>query len=79
MPSKNGRVRKTAKLSADELVELKMRQAVLQQVQMHLQMVQESYRQWTIAVRDKYGLTERYQVNLQTGKLTPREEEVDGG
>jgi len=70
---RDGKRKPDQHLTPEELIEFRLRKAALDQARAMFMMVEEAYRAWTIQIKDKYGLPAQYDIDVRTGRMTPKE------
>ena len=69
----NGKDPRYAQLTPSELAEFTIRQQALNLARIEYTMLEESYIAWTKGIKEKYGLTAQFDIDLSDGTLTPKE------
>lgn len=68
-----------AMLNPGDLDQFRLRRANYEMAANHLEMVEESYKAFVNTLRERYDIVaERFDVDLRTGTIIPREEENVG-
>ena len=65
-------------MTADELVEFRLRRTTLEQARCQFLMIEESYQHWCEAIGKKYELAGKFSVDSASGALMPQAEVPNG-
>jgi len=63
---------RTVTLEAPDLQEFRLRRATLDTARFNFLMIEEAYNRWCKDICNKYGLSGKYDIDVQTGAITPR-------
>jgi hypothetical protein len=69
---------KGKKLSADDLLEFRLRKAALDHARGMFLMIEEAFNAWAKTVRDKYDLPPKFTVHPATGAVTASKDSTHG-